>query len=317
MIKFLFLLLPFTRVGSGDSFDVGTWESGDNPGAGSQDFTVFTDTGLNGNFKRIWRAIKNLLNSDGTIQNDKLTGANLIPATTADGSTIEFNNATGAKTLRIKDLGVTTAKINDLAVTTAKIATDAVDNTILKDDASVDANRAVTTNHIRDGNVTSAKIADFAVTCAKQATSQVGYQIYGDTRVSGFSAGNTVAAIMEWAETSASDVVKIAVKWHPQPGDRYVKLACRIKTSNAAGAVTATISDGSTSASVATTATAYSGASGGWVVAILDGGAVLGDKENYATGGFTLDITVALKCAGGFTGNMKDVVLYVLKGVQT
>ena len=159
MIKFLFLLLPFTRVGSGDSFDVGTWESGDNPGAGSQDFTVFTDTGLNGNFKRIWRAIKNLLNSDGTIQNDKLTGANLIPATTADGSTIEFNNATGAKTLRIKDLGVTTAKINAAAVGTAQLATDSVDNTILKDDASVDANRAVTTNHIRDASVTAAKQA--------------------------------------------------------------------------------------------------------------------------------------------------------------
>jgi hypothetical protein len=44
---------------------------------------------------------------------------------------------------------------------TSGLATDAVDSTILKDDASVDANRAVTTNHIRDGAITPAKASSW------------------------------------------------------------------------------------------------------------------------------------------------------------
>lgn len=62
---------------------------------------------------------------------------------------------------------VTTNHIRDLAVTTAKLADDSVTSAKLADDASVDANRAVTTNHIKDLNVTTAKIAANAVTDAK------------------------------------------------------------------------------------------------------------------------------------------------------
>lgn len=58
---------------------------------------------------------------------------------------------------------VSTASLQDLAVTTAKLANDSVTADKLKDDASVDANRAVTTNHIRDENVTRAKLAVGAV----------------------------------------------------------------------------------------------------------------------------------------------------------
>lgn len=99
----------------------------------------------------------------------------------ADNATIEYDSQ--AK-LRIKDDGVDAAKlkddattdanravttnhIRDSAVTTAKIADDAVDAAKLKDDATTDANRAVTTNHIRDSAVTEAKIGTAAVTEAK------------------------------------------------------------------------------------------------------------------------------------------------------
>src|SRR5689334_12545813 len=47
--------------------------------------------------------------------------------------------------------GVPTAKINDNSVTSAK----------LQSDATVDANRAVTTNHIKDGAVTLSKASFF------------------------------------------------------------------------------------------------------------------------------------------------------------
>lgn len=52
-------------------------------------------------------------------------------------------------------------------VLTAKLAPDSVDSTILKDDASTDGNRAVTTDHIRNSAITTPKIADGAVTAVK------------------------------------------------------------------------------------------------------------------------------------------------------
>jgi len=58
---------------------------------------------------------------------------------------------------------VTTNHVRDYAITSAKLAEDAVDATALQDDASVDANRAVTTDHIRDSAVTSAKIANSTI----------------------------------------------------------------------------------------------------------------------------------------------------------
>lgn len=47
------------------------------------------------------------------------------------------------------------------------LADDAVTAAKLRDDASTDANRAVTTNHIRDGAVTTAKLAAAAATLSK------------------------------------------------------------------------------------------------------------------------------------------------------
>ncbi len=70
----------------------------------------------------------------------------------------------------IQDNAVTNLKINDGAVTVNKIGPDAVDASKLRDDPSVDGNRAVTTNHIRDNAVTAAKIPDGSITSAELGT---------------------------------------------------------------------------------------------------------------------------------------------------
>ena len=66
---------------------------------------------------------------------------------------------------------VTTNHIRDLAVTTAKIAANAITDVKLSSDAAVDANRAVNTNHIKDLAVTTAKVAANAITDAKLSSS--------------------------------------------------------------------------------------------------------------------------------------------------
>jgi hypothetical protein len=64
---------------------------------------------------------------------------------------------------------VTTNHIRDLNVTTAKIAANAVTDAKLSSSTTVDASRAVTTNHIRDLAITTAKLTDDSVTSAKLA----------------------------------------------------------------------------------------------------------------------------------------------------
>ena len=69
--------------------------------------------------------------------------------------------------------GLAVTRVGSAVITTAMLVTDSVDNTILKDDASTDGNRAVTTNHIRDSAITTAKINNSAVTSAKMGTDSV------------------------------------------------------------------------------------------------------------------------------------------------
>lgn len=138
---------------------IGTWEENENPGAGSQ--TVETgNTGVNFNFLRLDTAVGTEHTSAGAHKANVIDGPSL-KTTVADGASIVLTG-TPLK-LRVGPLGILTAML----------ALDSVDATILKDDASVDANRAVTTNHIRDLAVTAAKIAALAVTTAKIAADAV------------------------------------------------------------------------------------------------------------------------------------------------
>lgn len=65
------------------------------------------------------------------------------------------------------------AMMADSVVSTAKIVNDAVTADKLADSTSVDANRAVTTNHVRDSAITTAKIANNAVTVDKIVNSTI------------------------------------------------------------------------------------------------------------------------------------------------
>jgi len=87
----------------------------------------------------------------------------LVVKTSADVTIKTEDNIIGTLTAN----AVNTASIQAGAVTTAKLATDSVDSTILKDDASVDGNRAVTTDHIRNSAVTNAKLANMATLTIK------------------------------------------------------------------------------------------------------------------------------------------------------
>ena len=63
-------------------------------------------------------------------------------------------NATSA----IVDGTISSAKLASPSVNTANFYTNSVDSTILKSSSSVDADRAITTNHIKDGVITKAKL---------------------------------------------------------------------------------------------------------------------------------------------------------------
>ena len=84
---------------------------------------------------------------------------------------LQANSVTSAKLLNSAsidaDRAVTSDHIKDVAVTTAKIAANAVTSAKLLSDPSTNANRAVESNHIKDAQVITRTIADDNVTYAK------------------------------------------------------------------------------------------------------------------------------------------------------
>lgn len=102
---------------------------------------------------------------NGQLQNDNI-------ASNAQIAHSKLADATAGKLLIANASGVITATTASGDVTVAgsgavTIANDAVNADKLKDSASTDADRAVTTNHIRDDAVTQPKIGDDAVGAAQ------------------------------------------------------------------------------------------------------------------------------------------------------
>lgn len=92
---------------------------------------------------------------------------------------------------------VGTPSIQDLAVTEPKLANDAVTADKLRDDASIDGNRAVTTNHVRNAAITEPKLASASVSLAKYAAGAFGISGSGVvTRTSTFTASLTEDVIL-------------------------------------------------------------------------------------------------------------------------
>jgi hypothetical protein len=77
-----------------------------------------------------------------------------------------------------------------------RIEDDAVGTTQLRDDPTVDANRAVTTAHIRDAAVTTPKLADASVTYPKKKTSTFEWTpggVFAPLATNSITTGSTVA----------------------------------------------------------------------------------------------------------------------------
>jgi alpha-tubulin suppressor-like RCC1 family protein len=99
----------------------------------------------------------------------------LPPAITASTSD-ELPIVQGAVTKRLSFATAQSAGLfqpGDNTITTVKLVDDAVTSDKLSADPSLDANRAVTTNHLRDSCVVTVKIADASVTTAKLADGSV------------------------------------------------------------------------------------------------------------------------------------------------
>ena len=106
--------------------------------------------------------------ADGNITSAKIGAGQINASHIADGTVVAAELADDAVTeAKILNGAVTETKIGGLQVTSAKLAADSVTDAKLADHASLDANRAVGTNHIKDLNITAGKIAANAVTEAK------------------------------------------------------------------------------------------------------------------------------------------------------
>ncbi len=160
--------------GETTNLDLGVWDEGDNPGAGSKTEST-GNVGLNKNWLILDTALGVGHNADGShkadsidgpalkttvadastiqltgsplklnVKDDGITGAK-IAAAAVDGSTLEASAATGAKAFRIKDDGVTGAKL----------AAGIVDDSTLEATAAT----GTKTFRVKDAGITGAKIS--------------------------------------------------------------------------------------------------------------------------------------------------------------
>lgn len=104
--------------------------------------------------------------TNGTIAFGSETRANEDAVVAQVNGNIEDVNISAAAAISARKLST----VAGLKVDEARIEADAVTATILRDDATVDANRAVTTNHLRDSAVTTAKIGAAQVILSKIKT---------------------------------------------------------------------------------------------------------------------------------------------------
>jgi hypothetical protein len=113
--------------------------------------------------------------SDGNSRSVRRLNASHMPSTTVTRAKTRIGTGTPASSAtnadaHIQELYDDLAKIGEPDDSTVEISSgilqvkdDGITAAKLKDDAAVDANRAVTTNHIRDDAITAAKIATGAV----------------------------------------------------------------------------------------------------------------------------------------------------------
>lgn len=156
---------------------------------------------------------------------------------------------------------VQAANIEANAVTKPAIADDAVGAAELQDDAAVDANRAVTTDHVRDAAVTAPKVADDAVLARALADSALGLAMVNGQLSASVAANALTIAIKTKAGTnpSATDPVHVLFR---DPTDASGALTVL----SLVAAASFTVSSGSTLGTATATAFRF------WVLGFNDGG---------------------------------------------
>lgn len=144
-----------------------------------------------------------ILDADGycNVWLDTSLSYKFILADSADNPIYTVDNIIGLVT----NNAIPTTALQDLCVTTAKIADDSVTSAKLSDSASVDADRAVSTNHIKDAVITQAKMA-------LSSTSAVDVKNFGFTASVGSNALTLTLKSAAGATPSATDPVSISFR---------------------------------------------------------------------------------------------------------
>ena len=112
------------------------------------------------------------------VSSDPAMGGDLSgPASNAQIVALSVGNAELAAdavtNAKLADDAVQSENVVDLSIENAKLADDSVSADKLRDNATVDSERAVTTNHIRNLSVTEAKIGTGAITQTKMADNSI------------------------------------------------------------------------------------------------------------------------------------------------
>jgi hypothetical protein len=221
------------RVGT-PLLNLGCWLDGENPGAGSQ---TVDNTGLNGNWIKLDTGVGTGHNPDGSHKADVIDGPSL-KTTTVDGTSLK---ATGTpRKLSVNELGIQKTHINSnvpdgdslqknstsgqLEIKTVKAGKLLGTGTgKAVDDSTINLNAS---NELQQ--------KDFGTTMGKLATvlqESWSYLIYCPWQEAASAIGDTFGNHPGWAETSATDVLKIRAMFRKRPVDKYLKIVARARIS--------------------------------------------------------------------------------------
>lgn len=221
------------RIGT-PLLNLGCWLDGENPGAGSQ---TVDNTGLNGNWIKLDTAVGMEHNPDGTHKPDKIDGPSL-KTTVADGSSLE---ATGTpRKLQVKALGIQKGHINSNVADADSLqkngTSGALEIKTIKAGKllGTGTGKAVDDSTINLNASNELQVKDLGIPMAKLATvlqQSWSYLIYCPWQEAASAVGDTFGNHPGWAETSATDVLKIRAMFRKRPIDKYLKIVARVRIS--------------------------------------------------------------------------------------